>query len=64
MEKELTGLENFALLKQKLESVTPDAEKCFIKENQSASARVRKTLQEVKKLCGAIRKQTLQVKNK
>lgn len=59
---EPTGLENFNQAKALLESVTPDAEKCFGKGNKSAGVRVRKAMQECKALFGVIRKQSLEVK--
>jgi len=52
-------MEKFNQLKALLESITPDAEKFYDKENNAAGLRLRKGLQELKKLAQDVKLDSL-----
>jgi len=55
-------MENYNLLKNLVESISEDADKFYNKSNKSAGTRLRKSLQDVKKLAQEMRLEVSELK--
>ena len=56
-------MEKFEQLKQMLESMEPDVDKFYNKGVSSAGGRVRKELNNIRKLCADLRKEIQEIRN-
>jgi hypothetical protein len=56
-------MEKFNALKQMVADMEADADKFYDKKNNAAGTRLRKSLQDIKNLCGDLRKDIQDAKN-